>query len=138
VAAGSAGFADALFDALAPVLLAGLAAGFAPTPSRGSSSAAVAGLGLAVVFLPEALRDDRPVAASGASTVAVAAARRPVAAAAREARAGAPVPARRSCPSGSSRIRACFGRDELDDTNDLSTKRADGRCGRTHSSRTTF
>jgi hypothetical protein len=115
-----------------------LEAGFAPTPSRGSSSAAVAGLGLAVAFLAEALRDDRPLVASGASTVAVAAARRPVAAAAREARVRASVPARRSCPSGSSRIRACFGRDELDDTNDLSTNGLMGAADAPHSSRTTF
>jgi hypothetical protein len=118
-----------------------LEAGFAPTPSRGSSSAAVAGLGLAVAFLAEALRDDRPLVASGASTVAVAAARRPVAAAAREAREArvrASVPARRSCPSGSSRIRACFGRDELDDTNDLSTNGLMGAADAPHSSRTTF
>jgi hypothetical protein len=98
----------------------------------------VVGLGLAAAFLAEPLRDDRPLVASGASTVAVVAARRPVAAAAREARARASVSAARSCPSGSSSIRACFGRDELDDTNDLSTNGLMGTADAPHTSRTTF
>src|SRR5919106_3159855 len=44
----------------------------------------------------------------------------------------------RSCTSGSSTIRACLGRDELDDTNNLSTDLAMGVAGGTTTGNTTF
>src|SRR5918994_72492 len=46
--------------------------------------------------------------------------------------------ATRSCTSGSSTIRACLGRDELDDTNNLSTYLAMGAAGGTTTGNTTF
>src|SRR5215207_8316271 len=46
--------------------------------------------------------------------------------------------ATRSCTAGSSTIRACLGRDELDDTDNLSTDLAMGAAGGTTTGNTTF